>query len=294
MDTLRAFVRLSRPLYLLSLFVLYAAGAGIAHYLGETIDWSLHWLGQTWAAILLLGGLYLNEYFQRIHRPLTGNPDQIVASIRLTRTVLVAALACLAALASLTVLMIAQFRLPALAYLLMGSAFLSAFFFSAPPLRLEVSGYGELLLSILAAYLAPAFAYVLQAGAWHRLLSMIGFPLAALHLAMLIALQLPTYAADLKQERRRLLVRMGWQRGMIFHNLLVLIAFLLLALAAVFGFPWSVAWPALLVLPLGLYQLWQMRAIAGGAKPNWPALTVGAMALFAALAYLLAFAFWIN
>ncbi len=90
------------------------------------------------------------------------------------------------------------------------------------------------------------------------------------------------------------MIRIGWQHGMVFHNILVLAGFLLLALAAVLHFPWSVTWPALLPLPLGLYQIYQIRAIANGATPNWKALTAGALALFAAMAYLLTFAFWIH
>lgn len=111
---------------------------------------------------------------------------------------------------------------------------------------------------------------------------------------MLLALQIPAYAADTKYSRRTLMIRMGWQRGMVFHNILILTSFLLLVMAALWGFPWSITWPALLPLPLGLYQIFQMRAIANGVKPNYRALTAGALALFAAMAYLLTFAFWMN
>lgn len=294
MDTLRSYVRLSRPLNILSLFVLYALGGGIARYLGTDLDWNAYWLGQAWAVMLMLGGFYLNEYFRRESQPLSAQEKAAPEFLRGTRRVVLAALAALAVLASITVLVIAQVRPASLAYLVMAFAFLGAFFYSAPPLKLEVSGYGELLVSILVAYLTPAFAFVLQTGEWHRLLAMAGFPLVVLHLAMLLALQLPSYAEDTKYTRRTLMIRMGWQRGMVFHNILVLAGFLLLALAALLRFPWSIAWPALLPLPLGLYQIYQIRAIASGARPNWQALTVGALALFASTAYLLTFAFWMN
>jgi 1,4-dihydroxy-2-naphthoate octaprenyltransferase len=286
-------MRFFRPLYLLGVFVLYALGGGITHYLGHALDWTAYWLGQVWIGILLLGGFFLNESF----RPPTGDKSLSVQERSLRRNMLTAALTSLAVLASLTVLIIAQERPAPAVYLLMVLAFLGAFFYSVPPLRLEVSGYGELLLSFLVAYLVPAFAFLFQVGEWHRLLSMAALPLTVLHLAMLLAMQLPgytIYAADGKTGQRTLLVRMGWQSGMILHNILVLSAFLLLALAAMLGFPWSITWPALLPLPLAVYQILQMRAIAGGAKPNWKALTIGAFALFASMVYLMTFAFWVN
>jgi len=89
-------------------------------------------------------------------------------------------------------------------------------------------------------------------------------------------------------------VRVGWQSGMVLHNLLILTAFLLLALAAVFGLPWFIALPAFLPMPLGLLQIWQMRRIADGMKPNWTALTLNALALFAACAYMITFSYWMN
>ena len=45
MRTLRLFVQLSRPLFLLGAALLYALGAGIARYLGAELDWGAYLLG---------------------------------------------------------------------------------------------------------------------------------------------------------------------------------------------------------------------------------------------------------
>ena len=42
------FLRLSRPLFLVGAFLVYALGAGIARYLGSEIDWNAFFLGQAW------------------------------------------------------------------------------------------------------------------------------------------------------------------------------------------------------------------------------------------------------
>jgi hypothetical protein len=71
-------------------------------------------------------------------------------------------------------------------------------------------------------------------------------------------------------------------------------AFLLLLLAGLFGLPRFAIISGLLPLPLGVFQVWQMRRIANGAKPNWTSLTIMGLALFAITAYLLTFSFWVN
>jgi 1,4-dihydroxy-2-naphthoate octaprenyltransferase len=176
--------------------------------------------------------------------------------------------------------------------LVMVLIFLGAFFYSIPPVRLIESGYGELTTSIVVASLVPAFAYILQSGELHRLIAMSTFPLIALHMAMMLAFQLPDYANDLKFEKLTLMVRVGWERGITFHNVLILVAYLLIGLAMLFGYPLPIAFSALLSLPLGLFQIWYVNRIAAGAKPNWNVLGILAVLVFGVTAYLLTFSFW--
>jgi 1,4-dihydroxy-2-naphthoate octaprenyltransferase len=301
MAFLRHFIRLSRPLFLVGAAVLYALGAGIAHYLGAMIDWQSYILGQVWMTLLQLSTQYLDEYFNTAADQanpnrtfLTGGSGALGEGKLPRRVALMAALTCLAVLASITVIVIAKLYLPPEAYLIMVLAFLGAFFYSVPPVKLDASGYGELVATILVAYLVPAFAFLLQTGELHRLIAMSAFPLAAAHLSMLLAFELPDYATDLKFQKHTLLIRLGWQNGMVLHNILILSAFLLIVLARIFGYPKFAMLAGLLPLPLGLFQIWQIRSIAGGARPNWNVLTIGAGALFTSMAYLLGFAFWTN
>jgi 1,4-dihydroxy-2-naphthoate octaprenyltransferase len=111
---------------------------------------------------------------------------------------------------------------------------------------------------------------------------------------MLLALEFPDYASDLLQDKRSILVRVGWQRGMIMHNVLVLGSFVILGMAFVFGLPLRVGWPVFFVLPIGLFQVWIMNRIADGAKPNWNLLMLVATSTFGLAAYLLTFAFWTH
>ena len=167
-----------------------------------------------------------------------------------------------------------------------------SFFYSIPTVRLVSSGYGELTTSIIVANLVPALAFLLQRGELHRLVAMSTFPLTLLHLAMMLAFELPDYGNDVKFEKLTLMVRLGWERGMNFHNLLILSAYLLIGLAMLLGFPTSVGLPALLSLPLGVFQIWYMNRIAAGAKPHWSTLGLMAILVFGVTVYLMTFVFW--
>ncbi len=291
------FIRLSRPLFLLGAVLLYALGVGIARYLGSPVNWTAYFMGQFWALFLQLAANYLNEYYDSSQDVINPNRTPFsggsgVVGKLSPQTVLLSAAACLVAGASITVLMMRTLDLSSGLLFVMILAFLGAVFYSMPPVRLVASGFGELTTSILVANLLPAFAFMLQRGELHRLVAMTTFPLTALHLAMMLAFELPDYASDLKQNKRTLMVRLGWQNGMALHNALILFAFLLLSLSLVFGLPLMIAVPAFIPLPLGLLQIWQMRRIALGGKPNWNALTLTAVALFATTAYLLTLAYW--
>ncbi len=205
-----------------------------------------------------------------------------------------AAYTTLAFLASFSVLLIAQADLVPSAYIIMFLALIAAIFYSTPPVKFEGSGYGELIISVLVTFLVPAFAFILQTGEWHRLVLMSAIPLTVIHLAMLVAFELPDYANDLKYEKRTLVIRLGWQSGMGLHNILILSAFLLLALARISGYPWFAMAAGMAGLPIGLFQIWQMRRIASGEKPNWTALTVGGVALLISTVYLITFSFWTH
>ncbi|MCI0519326.1 MAG: prenyltransferase [Chloroflexi bacterium] len=290
-----AFLRISRPLSLAGGALMVALGAGIADYLGTAINWQVYWLGQAWVTVLQLGAHYLNEYYDQAgdrlnvrRAPFSGGSGAVISP----QMIFAAAAVCLAGSASLTALIIRLAQPAPAGYFIMALGFLGAVFYSLPPFRLISSGYGELTTTILVANLLPAFAFVLQRGELHRLLAMCTFPLAGIHLAMMLAFELPDYAADLRNGKRTLMVRLGWQRGMTLHNLLILAAFLLMALAVSFRLPLPIALPFFLLLPVGAMQIWQMRRIAEGAPPRWNALTMTAAALYAAAVYLLAYAFW--
>lgn len=295
------FLRLSRPFFLFAGFGFYALGVGIARYLGMSVDWSLYLLGQLWVSGMQLATHYLNEYFDSpgdAHNPnrtaFTGGSGALGPGEGQLPpfTALLAAATALTLVALATLGLARAGALNPLTITILLLAFIGAFFYSVPPLRLASSGFGELSTSILLANLVPAFAFALQAGQLHRLLAMSTFPLTALSMATMLAFGFADYASDLKAGKRTLLVRLDWRRGLLAHHVFVLAAYVLLALAFALGLPAAIALPPLLTLPLGLLQIWYLQRIGEGIKPNWTALGLNAVVIIGAVAYLLTYAFW--
>jgi 1,4-dihydroxy-2-naphthoate octaprenyltransferase len=300
-DYLTWLIRLSHPSLLLAGVLFYALGVGIAKYLGTTIEWNLYFLGQGIVTTIQLGAHFLYEYFAfepNIHnnlfhsKTLDSNP---LTDIKVSRNlILIAVFASLTVSATFFILLMYEAKLSPLTIGLFVFGVLGAIFFSTPPIRLVNTGYGELVESILLANFIPAFGFLLQANELHRLLAMSTFPLTLLVMAAILVFEFPNYARDVKYDRRNLLVRIGWEKGMTLHHIFILCAFLLLAIAVTVKFPWSIALPIVFLLALGVLQIWQMRRIAGGLRPNWRNLQLTAMLLVASYAYLLAFGFWTH
>jgi 1,4-dihydroxy-2-naphthoate octaprenyltransferase len=303
MRYIRWFVRLSRPMFILSAVLTYLLGIAVAHYLTGQIDWNASIIGLVWILLVLIGTQYLNEYFDpavmldkvpRKHTPFSGVTGAI-GSITLPRQAAFwLGLTCYAVAASLMVIILENSRLNQSILFLLGVILFGELLFALPPVRLVSSGYGELVMSIINVGLVPAIAFLMQGHDFHRLLAMVVFPLTILYLSMLLALEFPDYASDINKEKRSMLIRIGWQRGMLLHNVLILIGFALIAISFVLGLPLSVGWPIIFVIPVGLYQIWMMVRIADGARTNWNLLILVAMSTFGLAAYIYTFAFWTH
>lgn len=295
------FIRLSRPLFVFGAALVYALGVGIAKYLGYVIDWDVYLLGQVWVSSVQLTAHYLNEYFDyhadlenSQRTPFSGGSGALGVEGLPRNIALFAAIFMLTLAAVVTSILLRNGVVGLGGGVLMLLIFLGAFFYSVPPIHLAGSGFGELTTSIIVANLVPALGFYLQVGELHRLLSMSTFPITLLHLSMMLVFELPDYASDIKHQKQTLLVRLGWQKGMTLHNLLVLMAFLVLALAILMGLPLRISWQAFLAFPLGLFNIWYMNRIRDGAKPQWKMFTFSAVALFGLFVYLTTFAYWTN
>ena len=287
------FARLSRPLFLIGGALLYGLGAAIARYNGHTVQLQLLLLGQGVVTALQLMTHYLNEYEDAetdADNPnrtwLTGGSGVLGANGLPRRTALNAGLVSLAVAAVLASLLALEGVRGAGSWLTLVLIFLGAYFYSAPPLRLARSGYGEVTTSLVVAGLVPAFAESLQSGSVSWLLVLSTAPLAALHFAMVLAFETPDYATDARLGKRTLMVRLGWRTAMRLHDAAIGFAVAAVLFAGLNGLPQSVMAGSIIAFPLAAAQVWQMHRLRQGFRPQWRSLTFGGMALFALAAYL--------
>jgi 1,4-dihydroxy-2-naphthoate polyprenyltransferase len=296
-SALSQIVKISRPGYIILGFLFYALGVGISQYLGTTIAWDVFFIGQACIMMLQLSCFYLKEYFDRIETPGQGPKYSYSPEKRkddFTIRLLQMAVTTLATGAALTVVLFFLGAMTPIVLFFLGFAFLLAFFQSVPPIRFSANGYGDLIEAFLHACLVPTLAFLWQYGELHRLLAMITFPLTFLYLAMCLARSFPDYGNDLQMQRKSLLTLLGWQHAMNLHNLLIFAAYLVFIASFIIGLPWSLTWPPLLVVPLGVYQIWQMNAISTGSKPNWQILVYTAVANLCMAAYFMTLSLWVG
>ncbi|GAB4497903.1 MAG: hypothetical protein OHK0052_10300 [Anaerolineales bacterium] len=259
--------------------LMYALGAGVAHYTGTIFNWLTAIVGLSWVFFLVFGALLLEQYFEKPGKTPAQSPLLLLGIVFWTLV------------AVNTVSLLAMGQVTFSAWLLMTFAVLIALAYALPPLRWQARGYGELTLALLLVGITPALALLLNGGEWHRLLPMLTLPLAPLFLASELTLRLPTYSLEANAPKN-LLQRLGWQLAFRIHHLLVMSSYLLIAIALLLGLPFTFGIAALLTLPLGMLEIWYLDRIAEGIKPQWRALTILAIALFSLTAYLLVFTLW--
>lgn len=294
-------IRLMRPFFLIGGIGQYILGVGIARYLGATIDWSIFWAGQLWVTSIQLSAQLLNEYFDAPEDAFNNNRTLFSGGSgvlgegdgKLPRySALLAAAAMLTTAALVTLSWTRDGNIgPGLGTVMTLIVF-GAIFYSVPPIRLAASGIGEITTAAIIGSLVPMFGYLLQEDQPSRMVMFATLPLTLLMIAAIINVELPDFATDIKFEKRNLLVRLGWDTGIAIHNACILFAFVALGVGGLSGLPRIVSVPAFIPLPLGLIQIWMMRRLVAGAKPNWTLLALNGFVIFGMTSYLMAFIFW--
>jgi 1,4-dihydroxy-2-naphthoate polyprenyltransferase len=256
-----AFIKLTRPFFLLGGVLLYLLGVVIA--LNEGVGFNLgHFLaGQALVTSIQLMVQYSNEYYDREvdaaagenRTWFSGGSGALASGAVGPGVALAAARVCGAA--SLVLLVVAAIQAP-LAGMLGGLAILAGWAYSAPPLKLMRRGWGELNASLIVAFLTPLTGLLLQAGI--KPLPLVFFaaslPLVLIHMAMLVAFEFPDRENDLSFGKRTLVVQLGPRRAVWLHNGLLGLAFGLYAGFVLAGLAGTAGRYVLFVLPLAAWQ----------------------------------------
>src|SRR3954470_2594283 len=190
---LLAFLKLGRPHFLLGGFLLFGLGSALAAVQGLKIDWVRYAWGQSVITTAQWMTHYANDYFDLAADRENATPTRwsggsrvLVSGAIAPRAALVAALvlamlACIAALRLASLPACPRFTLP-LALLIIALSW----WYSAPPLRLLSRGLGEATTALVVTGLTPLLGFYIQTGTWQSPLLLVCFPVMCLQFAMLL------------------------------------------------------------------------------------------------------------
>jgi 1,4-dihydroxy-2-naphthoate octaprenyltransferase len=295
---IKQFFRVMDPWKLFLNLFFYSLGVAIVHFQQKDVSWSVYISGQIVMLGVQISAMYLVEYFTRITN------SQLILQEQRARTqrksflssanILQLAFSFLTIAAVFSFLLISQGRIHVYQSLVLTIIVLLWLFLSLPPIKFKQRGAGELVEAIVITNLIPAFALSVQTEDMSRLIVTITLPLLFLCLPAFMAITLPEYGKKGPLSGTSMMEKMGWQAGMLMHNILIPTAYLLMVLTTFMGQPWQITWPGLLSLPVAILQVLQMIAIGRGAKPRWKLLLFSSYSLPILAVYLFLFTLWIK
>ena len=275
MGSLLAFVKLSRPHFLLGGALLFALGSTAA---GD-ISWFEYALGQAMVTSMQVTAHFVNEYADREvdravdQRTMFSGGSGVLASGDLEPEV-----ALRAAWASTTIGMILAAAVAVGSPLAAGVGLIAlavSWGYSMPPIRLLETGWGELATSLVVVVAVPVIGWAVQdAPATVALWWAIGI-LLPVHMAMMLAFELPDLVSDAATGKRVLGVRLGVARsGRLIAIMLVLAAVIAVVGVAAGGIAAGAMW-AVATAPIPALIL-----LAAARNRNYAATTLAAVSTF--------------
>jgi 1,4-dihydroxy-2-naphthoate octaprenyltransferase len=251
-----AYVKLGRPKFLLYSLVTYGLGASVFLLHEGTVDLAPFALGLLFGWCGHLMTHYANEYFDYEadranpnRTGWTGGSGVLVQGLVPREGSLAAGLVLLFVCLALLVLM------PDLASRAIGLALLAlAWFYVAPPLRLNYRGAGEVTVAIALVGLGPLLAYRLQGGTQIGALLLTVAPIVLIQYARMLVMNLADRPGDLAVGKRTLAARLGPRRTAWLFAVVQIVAYGSLPFLTSAGVPHAVAWAVALTLPLSIVQ----------------------------------------
>jgi 1,4-dihydroxy-2-naphthoate octaprenyltransferase len=276
MRTVSAFIQLSRPHFLLGGLLLFAVGA----FSGGEVDGTRYVIAQIMVTAAQITAHYVNEYADvEVDRHVTnrtffsGGSGVLTADIFDPLVARHAAVVTSAITVSVAAI-VATFSVPAAVLGLV--TLVISWLYSMPPVRLLGTGLGEVATSLVVAAAVPLIGSLAQGGPQSASLCWSVAVLVPIHLAMMLAFEIPDLETDAAAGKRVLAVRIGRPRTI---RLMALLAITAATIAAVAGLTGAIAASASWGILVGGVP--SLIAAEGLRRNNYPILTGAAVATLA-------------
>ncbi|MEU5721851.1 prenyltransferase [Micromonospora sp. NPDC047738] len=258
----KGFLRLARLRFLLYNLLPVGLAVAVSVHQGHPLDVTWYAVAQLFAWTVHVMTHYCNEYFDLeadranvYFTPWTGGSRALVDG----SVAPVVSLGAAFVLFSVSTLMVAV--MPSWpARLLATAAVVLAWFYTAPPVRLNYRGAGELTVAVILNGLWPAVAVVLQTGTIPMLLVAVLAPTAMLQVARMMVMNLGDRRSDAAVGKRTLPVIVGYQPAVRLIVAAQPIAYAMLTAFALLGWvPWLVWAVMAATAPLSVWLVRQLR-----------------------------------
>jgi len=230
--------------FLTATFVPLFAGAAVANMLGFAVSWG--WLGLTilGGSLLHIGTNTANDYYDHTSGtdeanvnymvPFSGGSRSIQMGLISAKGMLIVAIVSFALSALVGIPLIQKAGMPVLWLGLIG--FFSGLFYTAPPFRFASrKGLGELLIGLNFGPLMVAGSTLVQTGKLLPEAFFAGIPIGLLVAAIVYVNEFPDYHGDKATGKDTLIVVFGPKKARFGYVLLVVSAFLSIAIMATMG-----------------------------------------------------------
>ena len=230
--------------FLTATFVPLFTGAAVANMLGFTVSWG--WLGLTilGGSLLHIGTNTANDYYDHTSGtdeanvnymvPFSGGSRSIQMGLISAKGMLTVAIVSFGLSALVGIPLIQKAGMPVFWLGLIG--FFSGLFYTAPPFRFASrKGLGELIIGLNFGPLMVAGSTLVQTGKLLPEAFLAGIPIGLLVAAIVYVNEFPDYHGDKATGKDTLIVVFGPKKARLGYVLLVVSAFLSIALMATIG-----------------------------------------------------------
>lgn len=255
-------IRAARAPFLTASLFSVALGAAVARWDGHVLPAGLLLAVMAGVAAAHLGINLANDYadhlmgsdaVNRYRSPFNGGSGLIQAGLVAPRSVLSASVVCLGAAAAAGV-WLGAVRGPVV-WTLMALGFLLGVGYSADPLKLMRTGWGEAVAGLCCGPLVAFGSYFVLTGEASAGVLWPALPLGLLVSAILVINEVPDYEADRSVRKNNLVVRYGRRAGVRLHGWLLVITYALIGLLPLVGrMPWQAA-AAVVTLPVAWHAM---------------------------------------
>lgn len=281
-NPLEFWFRAGRTPFLTAPLLSVVLAAAFHRFMGGTIAWGPWWLTLVGVGFVNLGINLVNDYYD--HRQGSDNLNQhrtmfnggsgfIQAGWATARQIRGAGWLCLGVAALIGLHLVSRTG-PVLWWVIAAGSVLSVGY-SAPPLSLGSTGWGELVAGLSCGPLVALGAYWVLGGSEPALMVLVAIPLGLLVSAILVINEIPDEPADAQVGKRTLVVRWGSAAGIRLHRVLIGGAYASVMLLVLLRLLPLGSLAVLLTLPVALKTL---RHASGGVSSGPVEAFTGAMA----------------